>query len=428
MSFALMKDIVLVILGFAFLLLISGVLYKYSVSSKFKLWGAGWSFFSIGGALALLRSDVVTQTVDILAIIAIVTSALLILDGTRGKTNLTSRLPVYFVGISTSIIWSSICLAFSWHVIVLYTPVQFILAYSCFITFNELRMMKADVGISGVVCMTTFFIWGLSALFYPLLLLSGISYLAAFVQAVAVILVGASTMSFYIRLTTHIMRTQYEISELMSLTLRHDIRNFVQTASLALGIHQNGIERNPALDIATEAMNDAIKFCENMREISISTLHLRPTLIPVQIKPLINNAIRRVQREYGLPEKHFQVTVPDNLVVHSNQLAEELLWNILDNSIKHGGTRVALRCESYGNGHSILIIRDDAGGLPEDVKNFLNSKRSFWSSKVPKFGLGVPLIKGLSEISDVSLKVSNIVEDSQIIGTEYEVIFLRCNS
>ncbi|TFF84852.1 ATP-binding protein, partial [Candidatus Thorarchaeota archaeon] len=109
--------------------------------------------------------------------------------------------------------------------------------------------------------------------------------------------------------------------------------------------------------------------------------------------------------------------------VMSCGMAMELLWNIVDNAFKHGGSEVVIRATEPNGKTVILEIEDNGGGLPRNVIEFMNTPDVLRSPVAPGLGLGVILIRGLAVLCGVQLAVSDRKEDSNVIGTRFELMF-----
>jgi len=135
--------------------------------------------------------------------------------------------------------------------------------------------------------------------------------------------------------------------------------------------------------------------------------------------------LKRVRQEYSLESAQIQVQVSKDRTVKSCPLIKEVLWNIIDNAFKHGSEVLYIQESSVTNSEVVLEISDRCGGLPEDIKDFLNSSTSLSRPVAPGFGLGVILIHGLSTICDVKLFVEDVVEGSMTVGTKYTLTFAK---
>ncbi|MFX1367955.1 MAG: sensor histidine kinase [Promethearchaeota archaeon] len=417
-DFTVAKDMTLIVLGAAFLLQVSISLLKYAVNRKFVLWSVGWTLFSAGAASSIIRVSEFTEVVDFIALPSMAVASIIILDAAHGNTELGKRFPFYLVAFIGAILLCVLGLAFALPLFATYTPIQILVAYSCFTSVAAIQGMHRGLGIAWAFAIIGFLTWGFSGLLYSLLLLSGIPYLAAILQAIGIIITGASLMGFYADITTDNLRKQYNLAELMSMTLQHDIRGYVQTASLALEAHQAESDTSLRLMIASQAMEDAIKFCESMREISASLLRLEASHTPLHLAKMAENVALRVRREHGLKGDRLAINLEQNPLVYSNQLVEELLWNIVHNSLRHGGSKVLIQTKGMRNGYHYITISDNAGGMPKQVKDYLNASHDSSVPDVPGSGLGLALIKGLTEVCGASLSVSDILNDSEPAGTE----------
>jgi signal transduction histidine kinase len=275
-----------------------------------------------------------------------------------------------------------------------------------------------------MICRLGFFLWGLIALLYPLLMYLSYTILITAAFTTVYVMTGTSMMAFYIRLANQGLKAQTEIASLMTRILQHDIRNYVHTANLALEVHQrSGLES--CVEIASDALIEAVSFCEKMRGISASLSRLEPSLSAIDIVPLIQSAGRRVARQYSVDIEHLMIDIPLTSYIQSHPLFEELIWNLLDNAFKHGGPRIELRIDASRNGHTSLVINDFAGGIPENIKDYLNSENSATYDSIPGDGLGIAIVKGLTVLCGAKLHVSTRVVGSEVIGTTLHLRFQK---
>ena len=104
-------------------------------------------------------------------------------------------------------------------------------------------------------------------------------------------------------------------------------------------------------------------------------------------------------------------------------LLKELLWNIVDNAFSYGSSHLIIEAEELSRGSFQLLIVDDAGGMPIQYKEFLNSPESVFEPKPPGTSLGIVLIRGLAPLCGVRLRVKDNVIESTVKGTIFSLIF-----
>jgi PAS domain S-box-containing protein len=89
----------------------------------------------------------------------------------------------------------------------------------------------------------------------------------------------------------------------------------------------------------------------------------------------------------------------DNWEVFADPMFEKVFFNLLDNSLRHGGqvTRLSLETEER-NGHLSLIYSDDGNGIPKEDK-----QKIFEMGFGKHTGLGLFLVKAILEITQCSI-------------------------
>lgn len=413
---------ILVEMGLAFLLLVSVVLYRYSVSMKFRYWAIGWTLYGFSGLTSVVRSVTITSLFDVVSITIISISALIILVASTNQIGVRESRPLYVSIVFITFLLTLASALLSLPIEFPYVPVELILAYACLMTVHQIRTSEERLGLTGFLCVVGFFAWGISALLYPLLLAVPITLFAVAVQATAFIWVGASMMTYYIQLMESASRMQYEISEVMSHLLQHDIRNYVQTASLALEAHSMSDSLpDSLLKVASEAMDDAVEFIEKMRQVSVSLSRVESSINPIAITPMVQNAVTRVEREYRADRGRIELRLPLDAIVNSNPLAEELFWNIIDNAVKQGSPIVEISCLLCDDRTTSILVTDYAGGISKDIMDYLNSPFKNTTNGAPGKGLGLMLIKQLSQLCGAKTNATHTIMENEVVGTTFRI-------
>lgn len=160
-----------------------------------------------------------------------------------------------------------------------------------------------------------------------------------------------------------------------------------------------------------------------MKRVSAALSRFEDKLTPIKLIPLIDDVKSRVQDELGIDSTQFSILVQKDIIVHSNLLLKELLWNIVDNAFSYGGSHVIIEAEKIPRGSIKLHIINDAGGIPSQYKKFLNSPESVFEPKPPGTSLGIVLIRGLAPLCGIRLSVIDNVIESRIKGTVFGFLF-----
>jgi signal transduction histidine kinase len=224
---------------------------------------------------------------------------------------------------------------------------------------------------------------------------------------------------------THKLEQQYQVSQIMSSLIQHDIRNYIHVSRSALDLIQDvSIVENQWISIASDALEDASLFINEMRDLSGLLARMNNNHEIVPLMSVVDQVVSRVQQEYSLEHRQITVNIMESTMIKTCPLFKEILWNIFDNAFKHGSETLYVTEMSSSKAELLLEIKDRSGGIPDDVKDFLNSPESLSRPVAPSIGLGIILIRGLSLMCSLKIAVSDSIEDFQVVGTTY---LLRTN-
>ncbi|MDQ1487001.1 MAG: hypothetical protein QOJ62_2694 [Actinomycetota bacterium] len=111
-------------------------------------------------------------------------------------------------------------------------------------------------------------------------------------------------------------------------------------------------------------------------------------------------AVRRViegRVASGDPDDRFEVVAPQQLpeVWLDPDKLDQVLTNLVDNALKHGGGKVTVTIEADADGIAV-IVSDQGEGVAPDIRNLVF--RRFWrAGRRGGTGLGLYIVKGLVE-------------------------------
>lgn len=70
--------------------------------------------------------------------------------------------------------------------------------------------------------------------------------------------------------------------------------------------------------IASQAMEDAVRFCEDMRDVSSKLLRLERSYTQLNLVSLIQTAVHRISREMNLKEDVVGLDFPETIPAYTN--------------------------------------------------------------------------------------------------------------
>lgn len=420
-------DMMLIFTFITFYGTIAWGLIRYSKRQSFRLWAIGLIIYSIGALQAGFLSDSGLVIQDSIGIIGMFIGATLILDGTRSTGTTKLQYHIYVIGSVFLTCYLILGIIFQIQYQYIFTPLGFHIAAVCILASRTVIGLE-NVGdsskwwlFSGLITLAaSWLIFPLTILFpelFPWFIL---------IQSIGVIVTASSMLTLFTRTVTNSLETQYNISQILSGLIQHDIRNYIQTAHHALELTEiNDVMESHWITIATEVLADAGHFVDEMRDISVSLNQESSTYEKIPLSSVVNKAKDRVIMEYNLTTEQIQIQLSADMMVEKSRLIDELLWNIFDNAFKHGSPSLSIQGEA-SNSHGVeLKISDRGNGLPENIKTFLNSTNALSKPDKPLVGLGVILIRGIASLRGIHLVVSDNVENNNTIGTTYHLKFQR---
>ncbi|MHA2026906.1 MAG: sensor histidine kinase [Candidatus Thorarchaeota archaeon] len=424
-SLEIILDIVLILAFLAFYATVAWGLIKYSTKHGYRLWAIGWIVYTIGALQGAFASGSGLVLQDGIALVCMYVGATLILDGTRSNELTKRRIRIYGLGILLFSILLVIGIAYNIGFQLIFTPLGFHVVMVTFLAARTAYGFENIGNSSKWWLITGLLLVGGSWIFFPLTYFF-FELFPVFIlfEAAGVLITGAAMLTMFTSTVTKDLETQYQISQIISGLVQHDIRNYIQTARHALELTEgNDVVENRWINIASEVLVDAGHFIDEMRDISLSLSQL-PT--PSERGPLVeivDKARDRVIKEYKLNPEQVKLQVPADAVIGNSRLIDELLWNILDNAFKHGSPSVSIRGKVFDASYVELEISDRGSGLPENLKEFLNSPDALSKPDMPMVGLGVLLIRGIASLCGIQLLVSDNVDDISVTGTTYNLRF-----
>jgi len=408
----------------ALMLIISVGIVRYSRNSKNRLWSVGWIIFTISDSTFLLSNSDSLLWSDGIGLSGMLLGSIFLLDGIHEKVRKKKELLLYpfVVLVAFAILAIGIVLQLG-YASVFVLPGLFN-TYACWACARHLQKAEISRSLELVILFLGFVVLGCSTLLYPFTILEGMTTTITISVSSGLILLGSGLLVFFIRNTSEELTVQYQISQLMSGILNHDIRNYVSSLSTSIEYaKESETERVSWLDLASEIIESIEEFILEMRRVMTTTTRFESEKDPIILLDVLDEVVTRVEREYELAEGSVSIEVPIDLTVLTSKIAKELLWNISDNAFKHNSKILNFTIQNRTSDTVTLGIIDSAGGIPHDVREFLNNPKAFYSSIAPGMGLGIILIRGLSLLCGIKLKVEDNINENGVVGSVYYLTF-----
>lgn len=187
---------------------------------------------------------------------------------------------------------------------------------------------------------------------------------------------------------------------ILSSITRHDLLNQLNALMIFLELSKNQVKDDPGslvylekeLEIA-EIMYHQIGFTKSYQDIGVE----KPEWTDVE------GLILRAARHLKIEEDLLAVSVP-GLEIYADRLVEKVFYNLLENSLRHGG-RVSLISISFRETGRDLVIEycDDGTGVPEENKELIFTK-GFGSNT----GWGMFLSREILSITHIVIRETGI--------------------
>ncbi|MFW6196554.1 MAG: PAS domain S-box protein [Thermoplasmatota archaeon] len=203
--------------------------------------------------------------------------------------------------------------------------------------------------------------------------------------------------------------------EFLHSLLSHDIKNKAQVIKGYLDLtRQTGLteEQEKMISKAYKTLITCVGLVKK-----VDTLMKIPDIEKekIRLKPLVDSIVSEFEHE--AEEEDMDIIYElDDIHVLGGSLLEEVLSNILINSITHSnGSKVEIRSEEL-NGNIKIIVEDDGKGISDDLKKIIFERNSR-KGKFAGTGLGMFIAKKIVESMDGEIEV----KDSKYGGARFDI-------
>ncbi|MCF2138093.1 MAG: HAMP domain-containing histidine kinase [Candidatus Thorarchaeota archaeon] len=419
--------VVAIIVVILFLLIVSATFLTYQYDKRMKLWGIGWLIMVLLTAPSIVYPSSTIDILDILAIIGIIVGSTLMLNGSIQASKLFAWW-VYGLAIISSLVYDILILVLVVPTQVAYIAPEFYAGITGLVFIRVFREHYQDKGFFRVFLSIGALGWAVTSLGVSVVVILPHNMLLIYlsVQSVALTMIGLGIYGLAIQLSHSILERQNNFALLLASVVHHDIRNYIQLILQALELAQEGgPKKQEWLTVATQVTTKVTDFLTEVRKVTSEIARYERIEKVVNLTDIIHSVTELIETVYESKNIEIVEDLEQSLMVYSNDLVHQIIYNIIDNAIKHGSSFLGIKSKSESK-HIVLTIEDRAGGLPQSLIDYINRPGKL--SKAPGGGLGLILIKGLASLCLVTVHTENVIENEQPVGCKYELVFNKAYS
>lgn len=266
----------------------------------------------------------------------------------------------------------------------------------------------------------SYVLWFLASV--PLVLLPMIPgvILARFIQILAQLGVTITLFISFIDNTKQRIQGNLKLATISGSLLSHDLRNYLNVAQGAIDL-VNVKDEDSADMIATamRALQSAVAFMHQTHNLWTELGSGPAYLTDIDLQSIVKEVVARAKQEHTLREGQISIELSERCYISSSSLIAQVIWNIIDNSIEHSKSEPIIRIKLLASSSIVLSIADWSGGIPEEQKERIMSRKS----NPAGLGIGLMLVREISHIYGIPIKVEDNVEDGSPVGTVFTMTF-----
>lgn len=421
-------NLIVIEAAIATVIMISLAFYRLSVDTKFRMWSLGWNLYITTASLFALHSMETCQLIDLILIpLASLGVAMIAFELDESISKELKR-HYYSISFLAVLLWVSICFVLSFPALAMYIPLSFEMPIACYMSAKQLAKIRIEPRISIYTLTLGLLIVAATSVVPPFAYFFDILLDLILFHATGILMIGISMYALLFRYMSLKIKEQYNISRLLTRVVQHDIRNYIQIISNTIQLaRDNPQQREYWLRIANDTVEKSRQFIDDIREIELIVSSLRFPLDMIDLKDLTDNVLKRVAQEYELGDDAIRIQEIEHVKVLTSVLAQEIIWNIIDNAFKHGSKDIEIVVQRVNSSVCVLQIQDSAGGMKESQLEYINSSKS-GDMGPPSSGLGLGLIKGLAPLCGIELRARNMKNSQSVPGTAFILKFRRVSS
>lgn len=198
------------------------------------------------------------------------------------------------------------------------------------------------------------------------------------------------------------------------------IRHYAEGCRIRLERSDRQHELLPILEQIGQQAQRGAESIVNLRRWASKTPH-HENAQPLLLRPLVEHLVKLMQIEHQYPQCQITLAIPDQSQLYSQTtLLEQVLANLLSNSLQAGALHITLRLETDSH-QQRLMVEDDGGGL--STEQLTLPFVPFRSSKQEGLGLGLVICQRLLKNQGGELTLENYFSTTQRQGLRVTLHF-----
>ncbi|MHA2378676.1 MAG: PAS domain S-box protein [Candidatus Thorarchaeota archaeon] len=210
--------------------------------------------------------------------------------------------------------------------------------------------------------------------------------------------------------------TEDEVRFLLDL-LMHDVGNQMQVIIAGAGFLQEECTTDEVKRAKRYILDGADRCLDLITKVRKAEASKLDPVAPMNLIPVLRKEVELLSKQYGVTPR--MSGVPERVRVMADNALSQLLWNLLENGVKHN-SKPERRLWILGKRKSktfSLSISDDGPGLTASKKKaILNAERRYG-------GVGFHLVRRLADKYDAEIRVTDRVKGRPRQGLEVTVEF-----
>jgi signal transduction histidine kinase len=206
-----------------------------------------------------------------------------------------------------------------------------------------------------------------------------------------------------------------------------DVGHEVRTPLTSMRANIDAVRRNPSMpesersailaDVARE-QEDLVAVLDALQALARGDAATALPRAPVDMAEVVDAAVEAARRRHPAAGLAMSAGEGEHLITGWPEGLRLLVDNLIENAVRHGGSRVAVGLRRTQDGALLLSVDDDGPGIPEaDRERIFERFARGAASTSPGSGLGLALVAQQAQLQGGSVEVG----DSEAGGARFSV-------
>ncbi len=299
-------------------------------------------------------------------------------------------------------------------------PASLIMAYAFAHAARKILKDEDDKGRVWLSAGWSYGLWCASTIPLVFLPVAPEVIVAGYVQIAAQLLAVIALLLLFIGNSMQSAQGNLQLATISGSLLSHDLRNYLNVAQGAIDlVNAKDDEAQNMIATATRALHSAIAFMHQTQGLW-TELGTGPAYqTDIDLQSIVKDVVARANQEHTLRRGQISIEVSDCCYISASSLIGQVIWNIIDNSIEHATSEPKIRIRLLANSNIVLSIADWSGGISQEQKERIMSKKS----NPTGLGIGLMLVREISHIYGIPIDVQDNMEDGSRVGTVFTMTF-----